>query len=76
MKEIKVGEYYITGLGAVGEVIQISPRVPYPVIISFGKGYDVTMTKEGRLWTNKKSKDDLVRRITPEDDPEYFIWKK
>ncbi len=73
MRKIKVGEYYITGLGDIGEIIQISSGIQYPIIISFGRGYEVTMTKEGRLWTNKKSKDDLVRRITPEDDPEYFI---
>ncbi len=73
VSELKVGDYYLCKNGKVSIIYQIWDQTDYPVIVSFANQQLLVMTKEGRLWKDHESSKDLDRKITKEDNPEYFV---
>ncbi len=75
--QLKVGSYYLSRNGVVGEVIEESKAHEdsiYPFTVAFdGLMDNVSISKYGEVWENERDGCDLVIEIDRIKNPEYFI---
>ena len=75
--KIKVGKYYLDGNGIVRYVSRFNADDYFFPYVCDGKNNvtHIKFTANGSFlaFNAKKSKNDLVKEITKENDPQYFI---
>ena len=72
--KISVGDYWLTRNSQIVKVTEYNKKLSYPYcleVIDTGGNYSVN--ESGNFLSSVESTYDLVKKVTPEKDPEYFI---
>lgn len=78
MTELNDGEIWINKLGEIvvlkcADILTRHRKYPYECFSYTSKEFMFSVSSTGKYNVNYVTDSDLVKKITPEDNPEYFL---